>query len=233
MVYIAHGDNIARTRILLNNQQKKLEIPNKIELDITEITPQELQEKLVQKDIFGKGSFVVVDITNAARMNLKEYVEVLKNTPDYATAVVLSAKTLSKANIFIKNKEVLNAKTIESIVRPTGNLFRFLDMVYTKNRKAAYHELHNLQTENQDPFKLFSMLLYSLRNITYMKFESSLYEKLRSFQKSKIKSQAKNFSKTQIQNLYEEFYRLEKKAKTGEIDPNLMLTSAVEKVLNS
>jgi len=90
MIYIVHGDDISKSRILIQNQQKKLNIEARIEIDITDITPDAVYEKSCSNDLFGNLPFIVLDITSAGRMNMDKYIEILEKAPIATTIIVLS-----------------------------------------------------------------------------------------------------------------------------------------------
>lgn len=233
MIYIVHGDDFVKSRALIVNQQKKLGVESKTEINVSEISPLELYEKCSAAGLFGDLPFIVLNISDAGNKNLEPYLETAKKIPSDATLIILSSKSLPKTNVFIKNAQTLDAKIHTNEKTPEGNVFRFVDTLFTKNRKSAYKELNNLLTENNDPFYIFSMILYGLRNIAGYIFGSPSFHKQKPFVKGKAKTQSAGFSENKIKNLYFYLYNLEKKAKTGEITPDLLLTLTVEKVLNS
>ena len=74
MIYIVHGDDVSKSRLLIQNQQKKMGLESRLELKISEITPTQLLEKAVQ-EIFWKPTFIVLDISDAGRMDLSSFIE--------------------------------------------------------------------------------------------------------------------------------------------------------------
>jgi DNA polymerase III delta subunit len=232
MILILHGENLTRSRSAVVGLQKKLNIGTKVEVSIKDVTPPKLLDMCAAFDIFGNPSLVVLDVTMAGRMKVDGYIEAMMQIPPRAVLVILSAKELKKSNAFVKNASKLSAKVVSSPVKPASNIFRFVDSVYSGNRDASYKELQRLLLDNEDPFKLFSMLLYGLRNIAFAKFDSSEFAKMAPFVKKKSKGQALRFSKVDILALFESFYMLDKDAKTGVIVSDLLVPLAVEKILH-
>lgn len=231
MIFIIHGENFSKSRDNVLKIQNKFDINNKVELDVLDITPNQLQEQALSFDIFSKAPFIVLNISKAGRKNLTDYVNVLKEIPKKANIVVLSNKSLSKTNAFIKAKKELNAKEVYNTQTLNTNVFKFINYVFDKNRTASYKELRNLLLEDTDPFYLFSMLIYGLRNLALAKFDSASFNKVSSFARSKAKIQAENFSTSQILSLYKHFYEIDKNVKTGKMSSEILVPYAIEKVI--
>jgi DNA polymerase III delta subunit len=209
MIYIVHGDDYPHSRNMILNQLKKLEGSSRNEINISDTTPTDLQTMCCSFDIFGNPPFIVLDISGAGRMNMEEYVKSVSKTPKETTLVILSSKELSKTNPFLTNAVKLKAKIILNQLKPTSNVFRFIDNVYSGRRDQSYKELRTLLIEKNDPFYLFSMLLYGLR---------TNYGKLR---------------EENVNKLFKELYEIDKGSKTGDISPDVMIVYSMEKVFNA
>lgn len=233
MIYIVHGEDTSKSRALILNHQKKLGVSNKILLDIKNTTANEVYEKSLSNSLFGEVPLIVLDVTEAGKSGLESFIEALKKIPENTTVIVFSAKPLSKTNIFIGNAESLKAKVLENSVFADANIFRFTDVLYSKNRASTYKELNKLILEEFDPFYIFSMVLYGLRNIAKVLWQSPSTQKMKPFQIDKTRTMLSGFSANKVKELFTDFYAIEKKAKTGQIPIEMMLTLSVEKVLNS
>ncbi len=231
MIFLLHGDNLPRSRETIIQLQQKLSTQNKKEVSIGDISAHELKELCASFDIFSEPPFIVLDISDAGNKNVTDYVNVLKTIPTQTNLVLLADRELSKANAFLKASSELKSKVVFSKSAPTSNVFKFIDAVYTKNRKLAYSELRDLLVSYEDPFYLFSMLLYGLRNIAYAKFNSPALDKMAPFVKSKAIAQAHKFTHTQIHNLYTDFYNIDKNLKTGKLSQELVVAYTIEKIL--
>jgi DNA polymerase III delta subunit len=230
MIYIVHGEDLSYSRNIILNQQKKLGSPARTEISLSKTTPEHLKEISATFDIFGTPPFIVLDISDAGRMNLDKYVDAISKIPAETVLIVLSAKELSKSNAFIKNSQKLGAKIIHAVKKPTSNVFKFIDYVFSGNRSPAYKELKRLTLDDEDPFYLISMLLYGLRNIAYVKFNSPEFNKVSPFAKNKARNQAKHYTKEAVRNLFAQFYKADKNLKTGELSPEVALPFIIEKV---
>lgn len=230
MIYIVHGENVSKARTLILNQQRSQNVETRKEFDTAKISPQQLSDALSTTDLFGGTPFVVLNITKAAKTDTDKFVEVIKKAPKNATLILLSEKDLTNTSPFIKT--LPGAKILATPEELDASVFKFIDTVFSKKRISAYKELLRLKDAQADDFYLFSMLLYALRNVAYVKFSSSLTAKMAPFARGKALSQAKQFNESQVRKLFAQFSELDKKAKTGGIPPELLVTATIEKVLN-
>ena len=233
MIYIVHGDDLVKSRILIQNQQKKVGAESRIEIEIGDITPDQLFEKSHSNDLFGNPPFIVLDVSNTGRSDMEPFIAKLQNVPEQTTIIILSSKTLSKANAFIKNSAVLKAKLNLNEAVPQSNIFNLVGAVFNKQREKAYGELSKLLKDGVSPFEIFSMLFYGLRTVSSAKFESPSFKKLHDFVKRKSQSQSKLFTEKQITDIFEKFRNIDKASKLSEIDEELLIPMAIETVLNS
>ncbi|MBU0534655.1 hypothetical protein KKC62_00400 [Patescibacteria group bacterium] len=233
MIYIVHGDDISKSRILIQNQQKKLNIESRIEIDITNVTPEEIYEKSHSNDLFNNPPFMVLNITSAGKTNMDKYIEMLEKAPIATTIIILSGKSLPQTNIFIKNAERLKARINANEMVPQSNIFAFVDAVFYRQREKAYSELSKLLKDQVSSFEILSMFFYGLRTLSSAKFSSASFSKLHNFVKRKALSQANLFTENQIKEIFEELRIIDMKSKLSEISEELLIPMAIEKVLNS
>lgn len=233
MLYIVHGDNLTKSRALILNQQKKLGIQYKEEFGILDFSPEELLMKIRSLDIFGNQQFFIINISGTGRSNMESYINVLTQAPEQLTVIILSDTKLSPTNAFIKNATMLKAKTLEHSPERKENVFNFVDAVLRKDRKTSYKLLHEELENDRSPIELFSLLTYGIRSLASAKFENNLFKKQMPFIQSKHKQFANSYSEKSVLDLYEYFYNLDRQAKIGEMDQEIALTLAIEKMLNS
>lgn len=233
MIYIVHGDDISKSRILIQNQQKKLNLENRIEINIVDTTPDAIYEKSHSNDLFGSPPFIVLDITSAGRLNVDKHIEMLEKAPVAATIIILSGKSLPKTNAFIKNAVRLKAKINANEIVPQSNIFSFVDAVFYKQREKSYLELSKLLKDQISSFEILSMLFYGLRTLSSAKFNTPSFSRLHDFVKRKAQSQANLFTENQIIDIFEQLRILDMKSKLSEISEELLIPMAIEKVINS
>lgn len=233
MIYIVHGDDFSKSREVVLNQQKKLGVESRIELEINNTAPEELFSHLHSSDLFGNITFLVLNVSKAGRMNLDPYIQKLKNVPENVVLVIISDKPLSNTNAFIKNSAKMGAKIVSKTKVPLSNTFKFVDAVFYKQRNGAYKELANLINDDIEPLEIFSMMVWGLRNIMYAKLNDQSFFRGRDFIKNKSSAQAKLFSQPALMDIYWQFKDLDRDSKFGVIDLGSLVPTAVEKVLNS
>ena len=119
----------------------------------------------------------------------------------------------------------------ESLV--TGTSFDFVDAVMRKDRINSYKLTHRELDRDKDPFELFALLMYGLRSLAQIKLESPSSSGMNPYVRSKQKNLIGKYTEDGVKDMFKEFYELDLKTKVGEINPEVMLTLAVEKVLNS
>ena len=228
MIYILHGEDIVSSRQFISTLQKQNKIGSKTEVEIGEITPEQIREHILGVDMFGAAKMVVLDVSKAGRMNVDGYIEVLAEVPDDVVFVILTSKSLSKSNAFIKNSSKLSAKTMVFKGVKKSNIFKFTDLVFEGRKAAAYKELRKLVLAGEDPIGIFAMLTYALRNIAYAKFNSPMVNKISPFVKSKAYKQSRFFTEAQIAGLYKKFYEMDRDVKSGAMDKEILAPLCIE-----
>ncbi|MFZ5424488.1 MAG: DNA polymerase III subunit delta [Patescibacteria group bacterium] len=231
MLYIIHGDDeVSSRKQLLVLKSKYVNFPSR-ELAFTDTTPQGLLNACVSFDVFDGAPLILFDISKAGRASLDDYLNVCSSLPEESVLIVFSNKLLTKTNPFIKNALKLKAQVFTSQAYKNTNIFSFVDAVFYGNRKQAYLELKKLLIEKEDPFYIFTMLLYGLRNLALGSYNAPGYSKMSPFVKSKVNKQLAGFSSADIKDLYSYFYELDKRAKTGQVSSDLLIPLSIEKVL--
>jgi DNA polymerase III delta subunit len=233
MIYIVHGDDFTKSRNLILNQQNKLGVESRGELDIGDLTPEDFFSHVHSSGLFGEKQFLVLNISKSGRTNLEPFVEKLEKIPENIILIVLSDKILTNSNAFIKKSAGLEAKVIFNQKAPLSSTFKFVDALFYKQRDTAYRELSKLTEDQTDPFEIFSMILWGLRNVTQASFNNQKFFRGKDFIKNKVCSQSKFFTPKSLKQIYGALSNIDRESKVGGIDPELLVPLAVEKVLNS
>ncbi len=233
MIYLVHGDDVAKARALIANQQKKLEIEKRIELDLNDKSVKDMLEATNGSDLFGNIPFVVAQVPKNSKTIYEELATNLHKVNAQSILILLFDKEITKTNPINQKIPELNIKTMLVNKVPEGNVFKFVDALFSKNRSDTYRELENLLKEDTDNFYILSMITYGIRNMATVAFESPGADKMNPYVKTKTKGQLKNFTLDNIKKIYTDLFNLDKQAKTGITDPDIALTLAIEKVLNS
>ncbi|HSX39768.1 MAG TPA: hypothetical protein VLI92_04250 [Candidatus Saccharimonadales bacterium] len=232
MIYIVHGENLAKSRTLISTLQKKAGTNNVTNVTLSDITTAQLLEMLSAVDIFSTPPFVVLELGNAHYTKFEAFAKELKNAPAKSDLIILSDKELSKSNAFIKAAPELKAQILLNPLQINSNVFKFVDTVFNKNRDQGYKELNLLLNDGEDPFYIFSMILYGARNVAAAVYDSPSLARMAPFAKSKATSHAQNFSAVQIKTLFKELYDLDKDVKTGNLATELLIPITIEKILS-
>jgi len=235
MIYLIHGENTSASRNNLLSIQKKYSntpdhLIDKIELNPQSTTPAQLIDACMYIDMFGNPPFIAFDVSGAGRQNLSPYAEKLMKVPKETILVIYSDKELTKANPLLTGAQQNKATIMQSPLFKNANVFRFLDNVFALKRKQSYIELRNLLNSNEDEIYILTMLEYGLRTISYIKFESKMAGSLSPQMKARAKINSENFTQQNLMKLYEELYKIDKDAKTGEIPISILLPLTIEKI---
>jgi DNA polymerase III delta subunit len=233
MIYIVHGDDYAKSRRLVLNQQKKLALGLRVEKETEDFSPRELYETACSFDIFGNPPFIVLNIPHTKLAEADDYIKVMQKIPKESVLIILCERELGRTNAFYKNAAKLKAKVVLNNQPQTSNIFKFVDSVFFKNKNTAYEELEKLTEEGADTFYLLSMLLYGLRNVAHAKFSTVEFAKKSNFVREKSLAQAEHYTQQDIRDMFNLMYQTDKKLKTGLINQEVALVYTMEKILNT
>jgi DNA polymerase III delta subunit len=231
MLYLLHGNDVSATRnyivsfIAEKNAYKK-------EVSLADFAETNFLSEMLAVSMFDSTYVFVIDVSDNFD-DIEATLEVFSTAVPQSTDIILfSGKTIPKNNKTYKSLVGADAKVVSfKKEENTGLIFKFVDSVFELNRKKTYLQAQQLFNQDVVPFYIFSMLLYGLRNVAHAKFNSAKFNKMSPFVKNKSKKQAENFTEAQVLNLFEVFYKLDVKVKTGVILPDLLVSLAIESVL--
>jgi DNA polymerase III delta subunit len=229
MIFLLHGENLALLEKALT-ELKKTVPSEKLEFDAQDITPAQFLDKARTFDIFQNPPFIVLRFTKT--VDALPFYNTFDQIPPETKIVLVTPFTLGVTHVFIKNPKKYSIKEASVNQKKNADMFRFLDAVYLQKRNLAHNELQTLLEEGNDPFYIFSMLLYGLRNVFFVKFNSPELAEMKDFSKKKAQSQAGKFEEEDILSLFDYMQDLDKKVKTGQIPTDLLNFLAVEKILS-
>ncbi len=130
---------------------------------------------------------------------------------------------------------IIQKEDVELLVKAMleSSIFTFIDALANKDKKEAATLLHRNLEKGEDPFYIFSMIVYQFRNILKVAdlkermncsdFEIAKIAKLHPFVVRKSLLQIKNFSFEKLEEIYKTLGQLDIQAKTGKIDMRLAL----------
>ena len=143
---------------------------------------------------------------------------------------------IAKLVLFKKSKKsdnlVISPEDVEVMVSAenNSNIFQFIDALGTKNSKTALKILGKLIESGEDPFYIFTMIVYQFRNLLMVAElpDASLNEvavetKLHPFVVKKSKEILKRYQKEKLSVIYQELQGLDYKIKSGRLDLGVAL----------
>ncbi len=92
MIYIIHGEDLSSSRKFILNLQDQNSVTSRLDLEISEVSANDIVQKLNSIDMFGGRQMIVLDISKMGRMNVDDYVDAVSNTPSDFILVLLSNK---------------------------------------------------------------------------------------------------------------------------------------------
>ncbi|HLN19012.1 MAG TPA: DNA polymerase III subunit delta [Patescibacteria group bacterium] len=133
-----------------------------------------------------------------------------------------------------RDVELLTKSKIE------GNIFSAIDALGENNKRSAMKLLHDNIEKGEDPFYIFSMIVYQFRNMLKIadlkergmgsEYEISRMIKMHPFVIRKTLAQTSVFTFERLKKIYGKLMRFDMAVKTGKIDMNLALDRFVAEV---
>jgi DNA polymerase-3 subunit delta len=146
---------------------------------------------------------------------------------------ILNNEILKLANFC--DKKIIQEKDVEELIQSSldSNIFAIIDAVAEGRKKDALLLMHQHLERGEDPFYLFSMLSYQLRNMlkiadlkenfSYPEREIIRVSQMHPFVVRKSLNQIRNFSFVKLTKLYQKLSQLDVMMKTGKIEAELAL----------
>jgi DNA polymerase-3 subunit delta len=140
----------------------------------------------------------------------------------------LATKEIEKLLVHVNFKRPVEYRDVELLTPYYGeaNVFQMVDALGQKDGKVALQLLHNL-LENDDSFRLFSMIVRQFRMLLLTKEllnqgldEANIAKKLNVFNfiSRKLISQAHNFTVKELSEIYHQLLDYDLSVKTGKLD---------------
>ncbi|PIP26781.1 MAG: DNA polymerase III subunit delta [Candidatus Moranbacteria bacterium CG_4_9_14_3_um_filter_40_7] len=249
---IAQGSKEEQENILayLKKKQKKIEGDRDLVIVFWEEILNQKKNALFQFLTAEKTEIKQQEFTKLSGAKLEQWV--LKRMQELFGRANISQKTLEKLIIFcgqdtrILNNEIgklanfcdqktIQEKDVEELVQAAlaGNIFSIIDAVAEGRKKDALLLVHQHLSKGEDPFYLFSMLVYQLRNLlkvadlkenfSYPEREIIRVSQMHPFIVRKSLNQIRNFTFVQLAKLYQKLSQLDVMMKTGKVGAELAL----------
>lgn len=220
MITILHGDDTAASRNALYQAKQKTKYAVTFTGDEVNLT--DLAQALQGDGLFTEIKTIFIeDLFN-------------KKRGDELEAIIAYLTEQGKEHaIYLWERKLLTATTLKLIKNATiaayklpQELFRFLDAIRPNNSDHAITLFHRALSTT-DSEMLFFMLVRQFRLLLAVKETDTPIEevqKLAPWQKSKLKQQAKLFSRDKLFSAYTHLSKIDKQAKTGEATTPLTTT---------
>jgi DNA polymerase-3 subunit delta len=253
---ISQGTKEDQENILnyFKNKRKKIEEDKDLVVIFWEDVLNQKKNSLFQFLTSEKGEIKQQEFKKLAGIKLEQWI--LKRMQELFGKADISQKALEKLIVFcgndsqILNNEILKLanfcdqktiqeKDVEDLVKASldSNIFSIIDAVSEGRKKDALLLMHQHLEKGEDPFYLFSMLAYQLRNMLkiadlkenfgYPEREIIKASQMHPFVVRKSLNQIRNFSWAKLVKLYQELSRLDVAMKTGKIKAELALDKFV------
>ena len=131
--------------------------------------------------------------------------------------------------------KIINEEDVDLLVQADfdSNIFQTIDAIGNRNKKEALKFLHQHLKRGDDPFYIFSMLIYQFRNLlkvadlkdNYRMSEQEIARvtKIHPFVVKKSLAQTQNFPFGTLKKIYQKLSIFDVKIKTGQLDIKLAL----------
>ncbi|MFA6047349.1 MAG: DNA polymerase III subunit delta [Parcubacteria group bacterium] len=134
---------------------------------------------------------------------------------------------------------MITDKDVELLVKAKidGNIFSAIDALGANDKKSAMKLLHDNMEKGDDPFYIFSMIVYQFRNMIRIadlvergmssEYEISRVTKMHPFVIRKTLAQTRVFTFERLKKIYNKLARFDHAVKTGKVDMRMALDKFV------
>ncbi len=230
MIYIVHGENQIASRKealrIASSEGASVVEMRSVDHDVSQVAG-----KFFSSDLFSSKISLIFNMTKDKNFDYKELIQRFLTTESNNNFIFYSSALIEKSNPVLKAVGELKASMREFKDDQKQSVFALIDALMEKKRKDSYNRLGELLDANEDEFEILSMMVFGLRNLALFHFEAPSFSKLHPFVQQKTTKQAKNFSKTEIVDLYENLYTFDLETKTGKRSPDMALSLMIEKIV--
>ncbi len=211
MITIIHGDDNAKSRKFFIDKKGKSSIPV---MNGEKISLVDIKQLNSTGGLFEKPEPIFIEnliSSSKAGKRLDEISDYLKINSKELEIYLWERKELTK-----KQTGIFGASVILETFKIPKNTFGFLDSLTPGNGKRNIELFHNALLGSSDEL-LFFMLVRQFRLLLAVSSNSDIDEmkRLVLWQKTKLLSQAKLFSKDKLLKIYNELYKIDYAQKTG------------------
>ena len=207
MKYLLHGDDIASSRIFLNDLILGYEAAV---LDGKILSISDLELALVSDSLFTTKEVIVIENLFTRNKNKKKIVEFLNQSQSSRLVILWESKKIIKTSISALKNVIVKEFSLPQVY------FDFLDG-FAPQRVQHIFQMYHLLLLSTEPTQIFYSLIKRLRALIIIQSGGKALEieKMQPWQFSKLQMQAKLWSKEKLTDFYRKLQDTEIKLKSG------------------
>jgi len=210
MVTLLYGDDQVSLREYLGKLKEDYKDWEVLNIDLSLAKEEEVQQALNSSPLIACGRLVILENWFSQKSRKPNLSQIDKNV----SVIILERSRVTASQI--KN---LPPGTKVFLFREDPVVFRFLDSVFTGNKRKAFYLYSRTLAKRIEPEMLYYLLVSHFRRILIAKESGSAaltqIENLASWQIEKYKSLATRFDKEKLVAYYKRLLDLEQASKTG------------------
>ncbi|MFH1582321.1 MAG: DNA polymerase III subunit delta [bacterium] len=140
-----------------------------------------------------------------------------------------------------KREKIIEVKDIELLIKPKieTDIFKTIDAIASKNRKAALILLHKHLDKGDSPLYLLSMINFQFRNLLLVKdliekgkpyYSIPKLTKIHPFVVKKSYQSAQKFTYQELKKIYQKIFQVDLSIKTGKLKPETALDILIAEI---
>lgn len=210
MITIICGEDFVSSRNYFSQLRLNI-LPNQIVLNFNKLTEfLNHYENNASSNLFQQKSIYFLENINK-QINLKTQQKLIPKIEaihqDKETVVYIWEENVSSREIKLKKNAIIKE------FKPSQTIFKLINACYPGNKLGFLLTLNSLKT-SLDEYFIFIMLIRHLRKLILVK-DKVYGERLASWQKAQLDSQANKWSKDSLLKFYDSFFRIDQTTKTG------------------
>ena len=225
MVNFVYGDDLTKINNFISELIKKNNFV-KNTLVLNELNSSEILGTIDTPSLFGDKYLFVIDVTDTESEILENFIPKISANSDVIIIFEGEMDKRSKEFKLLSKLKTLNFSQIKS-----NGIFNFVDTLFLGDPKKTYQEYENLLKNKEEDLAIFNMIVSNLRSISYIKFNSSLANKIPPFKIGLMQKIANNYTEEELSNIYKILTENDLKFKNGELTADLLLTHTINTVL--
>ncbi len=208
------------------NYEEKIEIPD------DSFSENQFLEAISTPNIFTRKMIILVNLDSCSEDLILNYLALLPKKIKDTDVLFYLPKNLTEASKVKKAAQrTKDLKLVEVKEQVDWTIFNFVDAVFNLNRVKSYELLKDMQIKGEEPMKIHGLLVSHLRNLSRVKYGANI--KISQIAMNKLIKQAQILSGNDILTIYENFYKIDKNLKLGQISASIVNVLEIEVIQGS